>query len=83
MKTGVLGGTFDPVHRGHIALAGAARVELGLDGVVFIPAGQPVFKTDRPVTPAEHRLAMLRLGLNDIRKLYISDIDWLRKATII
>ena len=63
MRVGVLGCTFDPVHRGHLALAGAARDELGLDEVLFVPAGQPWRKVGRIVAPAEHRLAMLRLAL--------------------
>ena len=63
MRVGVLGGTFDPVHRGHLALARAARDELGLDEVRFVPAGQPWRKAGRIVAPAEHRLAMLRLAL--------------------
>jgi nicotinate-nucleotide adenylyltransferase len=63
LRIGVLGGTFDPVHRGHLALAGAAREELALDEVLFVPAGQPWRKAGRIVAPAEHRLAMLRLAL--------------------
>lgn len=59
----MLGGTFDPVHRGHLALAAAARDELALDMVLFVPAGQPWRKGDRTISPGEHRLAMLRQGL--------------------
>lgn len=59
----MLGGTFDPVHRGHLALARAARDELGLDEVLFVPAGQPWRKAGRIVAPAAHRLAMLWLAL--------------------
>jgi len=65
MRLGVLGGTFDPVHRGHLALAGAARDELALDEVLFVPAGQPWRKAGRIIAPAEHRLAMLRLAISD------------------
>src|SRR3972149_4293313 len=72
MRAGVLGGTFDPVHRGHpglpahrgpLALARAARDELALDEVLFVPAGQPWRKAGRIVAPAADRLAMLRLAL--------------------
>jgi len=63
LRVGVLGGTFDPVHRGHLTLARAARDELGLDEVLFVPAGQPWRKEGRIVAPAAHRLAMLRLAL--------------------
>ncbi len=63
MRLGFLGGTFDPVHRGHLALARAGRDELGLEEVLFLPAGQPWRKTGRMITSNEHRLAMLRLAL--------------------
>jgi nicotinate-nucleotide adenylyltransferase len=63
VRLGILGGTFDPVHRGHLVLARAARDEMGLDRVLFIPAGQPWRKADRDVTSADQRLAMLQLAL--------------------
>ncbi|MFO1326617.1 MAG: nicotinate-nucleotide adenylyltransferase [Rubrivivax sp.] len=61
-RLGLFGGSFDPVHRAHLALAQAARAELGLDRVLWIPAGQPWQKV-RPMTAAAHRLAMLQLAL--------------------
>ena len=63
MKVGVLGGTYDPVHRGHLEIAAEAKRSLGLDEVLLIPAGQPRFKGGEAVTPAEHRLAMVRLAV--------------------
>ena len=63
MRLGLLGGTFDPVHRGHLALARAARDELGLDEVLFLPAGQPWRKAGLMIAADEHRLAMLRRAL--------------------
>lgn len=65
MKVGVLGGTFDPVHMGHLLLAEAAREELGLEKVLFVPAGHQWRKeqVDRDIAPAEHRLAMVRLAI--------------------
>ncbi|MGB8644128.1 MAG: nicotinate-nucleotide adenylyltransferase [Anaerolineae bacterium] len=65
MRIGVLGGTFDPPHIGHLVIAEAARSKLGLSTVYFIPARQPPHKLDQPVTLMEHRLAMLRLALGD------------------
>ncbi len=61
MRLGVLGGTFDPPHVGHLILAEVARAGLELEKVLFVPAGNPWRKADQDVTPAEHRLAMVRL----------------------
>jgi nicotinate-nucleotide adenylyltransferase len=75
MKTGILGGTFDPVHKGHIAIAREAKVSQNLSEVIFIPVGQPVFKSEYLITPAEHRLAMLRLAVVGITDFRVSDIE--------
>jgi nicotinate-nucleotide adenylyltransferase len=75
MNVGILGGTFDPVHLGHLLLAEQARVQLTLDEVLFIPAGEPWRKSHRAVTPAEHRLAMLRLAIQGNSAFGISDIE--------
>lgn len=61
MRIALFGGTFNPIHYGHLALAEAARVERQLDRVIFIPAGAPPHKT-RDLAPAVHRLAMVRLA---------------------
>jgi len=63
MKIGVLGGTFDPIHNGHLALAEEARAYLNLNEVIFLPAGQPWMKSDRSISPARHRTAMIALAL--------------------
>ena len=63
MKIGVLGGTFDPIHIGHLKVAEAVTAHLNLGEVIFMPAGQPWLKGDNPISPAEHRLEMLRLAL--------------------
>lgn len=65
MNAGVLGGTFDPIHIGHLLLGEAAREELLLDKVIFIPAGNQWRKeqVDRDIAPAEHRLGMVRLAI--------------------
>ena len=62
-RLGIMGGTFDPIHIGHLATAEQAREAYGLDAVVFVPAGNPVFKKHRRVTPAADRLAMCRLAV--------------------
>jgi nicotinate-nucleotide adenylyltransferase len=65
LKIGLLGGTFDPVHNGHLALGEAARERVPLDRVVFVPAGQPWLKLRQalPVSSPEDRLAMVRLAI--------------------
>jgi nicotinate-nucleotide adenylyltransferase len=60
---GLLGGTFDPIHVGHLSMAQWAVDALGLKEVWLIPAGQPPHKTDRQVTPAQHRLRMCELAV--------------------
>src|SRR5205809_822926 len=62
-RVGVLGGTFDPPHIGHLWLATLAADELSLDRVLFVPAAQPPHKRRRPVTAAAHRLLMTRLAI--------------------
>ncbi len=62
---GVFGGTFDPIHVAHLAVAEAARDALGLARVLFVPNRQPPHKPDHAVTPAEHRVAMVRAAIAD------------------
>ncbi len=64
-SVGMLGGTFDPVHIGHLAVAEEARASLALDEVLFVPAGIPPHKQDREITPADDRVAMLELATRD------------------
>jgi nicotinate-nucleotide adenylyltransferase len=63
MKIGLFGGSFDPVHLGHLLVAQAAVEELGLDKLFFIPAAQSPFKPDSKPAPAFVRLRLLRLAL--------------------
>lgn len=58
-RLGIMGGTFDPPHLGHLACAEEALEAFGLDAVLFVPTGRPAFKQDRPVTPGKVRLAMV------------------------
>jgi len=60
---GVFGGTFDPIHHGHLAIAEEAREALGLAVVRFVPAAASPFKTDREITPPEHRMAMVQAAV--------------------
>jgi len=62
MKIGLFGGTFDPIHRGHIALAQAAREKFGLTRVLFVPANIPPHKQRQPLSAFAHRYAMLALA---------------------
>lgn len=67
-KIGILGGSFDPVHKGHLALAEAAREQFDLDEVRLMPCAQQALKAHRP-TPAEDRCALLRLAITTHPKL--------------
>lgn len=62
-KTGIMGGTFDPIHIGHIRLAEQAMAECKLDSVLFVPNHTPWMKHDRAVTKAEQRAAMTELAI--------------------
>ena len=64
-RLGIMGGTFDPIHNGHLVAAEAAFDELGLDLVVFMPAGSPAFKQDKQVSSGEDRYAMTLLATSD------------------
>ena len=75
MRIGVFGGTFDPIHLGHLIIAEDARAAMELDEVLFIPAGQPWFKSYRQITDTRHRLAMVRLAVADNPLFAVSDIE--------
>jgi nicotinate-nucleotide adenylyltransferase len=80
MKIGVLGGTFDPVHNGHISMAEEAYKSLGLTEVMMVPAWQPMSKPNEVITPAEQRLEMLMLAIAGKPYLKISTIEIERKG---
>jgi len=63
MNIGVLGGTFDPIHSGHLVIAEKARLKFRLARVLFVPAGQPWFKTARTISPAAHRVEMVKRAI--------------------
>lgn len=75
MKIGILGGTFNPVHLGHLILAEEAREKLGLDKVIFVPAFFPPHKDNSGVVPARKRLAMIRLAIKSNSHFVASDIE--------
>ncbi len=80
VKLGVLGGTFDPVHLAHLVLAERAFEQLGLDRVLWLPAGDPWRKADRVVSPAEHRLAMVRLAIRGNPAFQVCSLELERKG---
>lgn len=77
-RRGIFGGTFDPPHLGHLILAEAARSELGLSEVVFMPAAQPPHKQGRTISATEHRLAMVRHAISTNSRFALSTLDALR-----
>jgi nicotinate-nucleotide adenylyltransferase len=74
-RLGILGGTFDPIHCGHLVIAEEARARLDLPEVRFIPSGQPPHKPGQSITPAVHRLAMVRLAIADNPAFTLSTME--------
>lgn len=74
-KLGILGGTFNPVHQGHLILAQDALEHFGLNRVLFIPCAQPPHKAPNSLAAAKHRLAMLRAAVADNPRFEISTIE--------
>ena len=75
MNIGVLGWTFDPIHKGHIVVAEETRARLNLAEVLFIPAGQPWLKEGSPILAAEHRVQMVRLAIADKPYFKLSTVE--------
>lgn len=74
-QVGLFGGTFDPIHLGHLILAEEARIQLNLDRIYLMPAGDPPHKQDRQITPVEHRIRMVELATAESPHLWVSRID--------
>ncbi|HCI82337.1 MAG TPA: nicotinic acid mononucleotide adenylyltransferase [Ktedonobacter sp.] len=74
-RVGILGGTFDPIHYGHLVIAEEVRVALDLTEVLFIPASQPPHKLSHHITPVYHRVAMLELALVSNPHFFYSCIE--------
>ncbi|MBM4446399.1 MAG: nicotinate-nucleotide adenylyltransferase [Chloroflexi bacterium] len=75
MNIGVLGGTFDPIHLGHLVIAEEARLRLSLAKIFFVPAGQPWLKTGRTITPAVHRVEMVKRAITTNPYFELSAIE--------
>ena len=75
MKVGILGGTFDPIHNAHLMCGEEARKELGLDVVLFVPAGEPWMKAGTEISPAHHRLNMTGLAIQPYPAFRVSSIE--------
>jgi nicotinate-nucleotide adenylyltransferase len=80
VRLGVFGGTFDPIHIGHLVAAEGARTCIGLDRIVFIPAGRPWFKVDRDITAGHHRLNMARAAIAADPYFEVSDVELARSG---
>jgi nicotinate-nucleotide adenylyltransferase len=74
-SVGILGGTFDPIHLGHLAIVEEAREALGLERVLLVPAAHPPHKPGRPITAAAHRLAMAELAVVGNPALTVSPME--------
>lgn len=74
-RIGVLGGTFDPIHHGHLAAASEVAAALHLDQVLLVPVHSQPFKLDQRMAAPEHRLAMCRLAVEGDDRLGVSDVD--------
>jgi nicotinate-nucleotide adenylyltransferase len=74
-RLGVMGGTFDPVHHGHLVAASEVASRFDLDEVAFVPSGQPWQKVRRDVTPAEHRYLMTVIATASNPRFWVSRVD--------
>ncbi len=80
LRLGLYGGTFDPVHHGHLVLAHDALEQLKLDAVLFVPCGQSPFKAQKPRATDAQRLAMLKLALKSEPRFWLSRCELDRPA---
>ena len=75
MRIGILGGTFNPIHTGHLILAEETREKIGLEKVIFVPAYLPPHKDDSDIVQAEHRLTMVKLAIRGNPDFEVSDLE--------
>ncbi len=79
-KTGIVGGTFNPIHTGHLLLGQWAMEEAGLDGVAYIPTGNSYMKDRSEILPGEERLAMANLATSDNDRFCCLDLEMRREG---
>lgn len=79
MKIGIMGGTFNPIHLGHLILSEYIREGIGLDKVIFIPTGEPPHKDNTKIAEGFHRKAMTELSIEDNPYFFLSSIELDRK----
>ncbi|MCJ7577911.1 MAG: nicotinate-nucleotide adenylyltransferase [candidate division Zixibacteria bacterium] len=79
-KIGILGGTFDPIHIGHLVLAEQVREKFQLERVIFIPSASPPHKTEQELSPAEDRFEMTQLAVKGNPYFFVSDIELKREG---
>lgn len=79
-KTGILGGTFNPIHTGHLILGERALDDFKLDSVIFMPSGYSYMKSQADILPGEHRLNMTRLAVEDNPYFTVSDMEIRREG---
>jgi len=75
MAIGVFGGTFDPIHIGHLIIAEEARLRLGLSNVIFVPTGESWLKQDREISPVAHRLEIVKRAIASNPHFAVSTVD--------
>jgi len=79
-RIGIFGGTFNPIHNGHLLIAEAAREEYGLERVIFVPASHPPHKQRSDIAPNSWRYDMVRLAVADNPFFFVSDVELLRSG---
>ncbi|HEY3717010.1 MAG TPA: nicotinate-nucleotide adenylyltransferase [Jatrophihabitantaceae bacterium] len=74
-RVGIMGGTFDPIHHGHLVAASEVADQFALDEVIFVPTGEPYQKSEREVSPAEHRYLMAVIATASNPRFWVSRVD--------
>ncbi len=74
-SVGIMGGTFDPIHYGHLVIAEGARARYNMDEIIFVPSGTPPHKVNRDITDAEHRYQMTRLAIQGNPHFCVSRLE--------